>query len=101
MSWDGEGLLKGQATCKVEGGKLVNVEVFYNDTIEKVKVTGDFFIHPEEGLEDVEQALAGVDICSSADGMTNLIERVVTAKQIMMIGVNPKVIAVVVMEALH
>ncbi len=93
--------MKGQATRKVEGGKLVTVEVFYNNTIEKVNVTGDFFIHPEEGLEDVEQALVGVDIGSSVDSMTDLIEQVVRVKQIVMIGVNPKVIAAVVKEALR
>ncbi len=93
--------MKGQATRKVEGGKLVTVEVLYSNTIEKVNVTGDFFIHPEEGLEDVEQALVGVDVSSSVDGMIDLIEQVVTAKQIVMIGVNPKVIAAVVKEALR
>jgi lipoate-protein ligase A len=49
----------GKAEYKVEGGKLVKAQVEKGDGwILRVKITGDFFIHPEEFLEELEEALA-------------------------------------------
>lgn len=44
-------------------GKLVCVEVDADsEKTTKVKITGDFFLHPEDALEKVEQALTGVPL---------------------------------------
>ena len=49
-----------KAEYKVAGGKLVRVQLVKKDSmIEKVKITGDFFLHPEELIEDLEEALVG------------------------------------------
>lgn len=49
------------ADYKVKGGKLLrctlNVD---NNVISSIKITGDFFMYPEEKIEDLEQMLAGV-----------------------------------------
>jgi len=48
---------------KVKGGKLVRVKVKSKcGLIEDVKITGDFFAHPEEGLEEMERELRGTSI---------------------------------------
>lgn len=47
----------GEASRKVEDGKLVRVRV---DDDGSVSVTGDFFLHPEEAIEGLEDALADV-----------------------------------------
>lgn len=45
---------------KVPDGKLVKIELdFVNETILSVKIFGDFFVYPEEGIEKIEEALAG------------------------------------------
>jgi predicted HAD superfamily phosphohydrolase len=43
----------GKASVKVEGGKMVNVEVKGSE----VSVTGDFFIEPAEAREEIETIL--------------------------------------------
>lgn len=43
----------GKDSVKVEGGKMVNVEV----TGSNVSVTGDFFIEPAEAREEIESIL--------------------------------------------
>lgn len=43
----------GKASVKVEGGKMVNVEV----TGSEVALTGDFFIEPAEAREEIETIL--------------------------------------------
>ncbi|MFH0884094.1 MAG: lipoate protein ligase C-terminal domain-containing protein [Candidatus Micrarchaeota archaeon] len=45
---------------KVPGGKLVCVEVWAEGSkVKKVKITGDFFLHPEDAIDPLERALAG------------------------------------------
>ncbi|MBS7655085.1 hypothetical protein KEJ50_01060 [Candidatus Bathyarchaeota archaeon] len=48
---------------KVPGGKLIKVLTsIKNDVIEEIKITGDFFLHPEESIEILEQKLKGMKI---------------------------------------
>ncbi len=45
---------------KVLGGKLLRVTMGVSDgTISYIKVTGDFFLHPEESIKDLESGLIG------------------------------------------
>jgi len=54
------------ADYKATGGKLLRVRlkvVAAMDgtlVIQSVKITGDFFMHPEEAIEDLERLLTGV-----------------------------------------
>lgn len=48
---------------KVKGGKLVRVSVASErGMIAGVRITGDFFVHPEEALEELEKALRGASV---------------------------------------
>ena len=50
----------GKAEYKVAGGKLIRIQLVKKEgRIEKLKITGDFFLHPEELIEDLEKALVG------------------------------------------
>jgi len=45
---------------KVAGGKLLRVQLSEKDgRIRQVKITGDFFLHPETFIESMEEDLAG------------------------------------------
>jgi lipoate-protein ligase A len=45
---------------KVPNGKLVRVSAkVEDDKIMSVRITGDFFLHPEERIFELEKALAG------------------------------------------
>lgn len=55
--------MESSATFKVKGGKLIKVKlVKENDLIISVHIFGDFFIHPEESLELLEESLRNVTI---------------------------------------
>ena len=44
----------GKAKYKVKGGKLIKVQLAKKeDRIEGIKITGDFFLHPEELIEQL------------------------------------------------
>lgn len=50
---------------KIPNGKLVSVEIQPESGIaKKVTITGDFFLHPEEQLGEVERSLEGLPLAS-------------------------------------
>lgn len=49
------------ATRKVPGGKLLRVKCdVVNGVLSGVSLTGDFFMHPEDGVSELENALNGM-----------------------------------------
>lgn len=58
-----EGIITVSATKKL--GKIVKIRISYNQEsqlIQTIKITGDFFIHPEEVIEQLEQKLCGIKL---------------------------------------
>ncbi len=50
----------GRAVYKVKGGKMIKVQLDQREgKIKKVKIMGDFFLHPEDLIEEMEKALTG------------------------------------------
>ena len=48
------------ADYKAQGGKLLRVRLEVSgDVIRAITITGDFFMHPEEALEQLERLLTG------------------------------------------
>ena len=54
--------MQGKSITKVPGGKLLKIFLDYDDKINKIKITGDFFLHPEESLEKLEEYLIGLKL---------------------------------------
>lgn len=60
--------MKNKAEKKVPGGKLLRVTVEIDERInqlENVMFTGDFYMHPEEEIHTLEDALRGTTIDES------------------------------------
>ncbi len=52
-----------RAELKVPGGKLIRIEcAVKNGKIVSAKITGDFFMHPEETINSLEKNLVGSSI---------------------------------------
>jgi len=48
------------ADYKVQGGKLIRIDAsFDGGRITSIRITGDFFIHPEQAVESIERFLIG------------------------------------------
>ena len=55
------GILRGE--LKVTGGKLLKCELtLKKDMVATLKITGDFFLYPEEKITDLETCLLGCRI---------------------------------------
>jgi len=91
-----------RAKMKVPGGKVVEVTVDVLDgIITELKITGDFFVHPEEGIEDLEECLLNQSVKENDMALLNRINETVVEKQLQLIGVTPKSIVLVLREALE
>jgi len=53
------------ATTTTKLGKIVKIKLAYkqeSQLIYSIRITGDFFVHPEEVIEQLEQGLCGVKL---------------------------------------
>jgi len=89
-----------QAKQKVKEGKVVKVEVDCDDFIRNVRITGDFFLHPEDILEEIEKSMVGLERNADEETITSNILKVTADRDVQMIGISPGSIARLIKEAL-
>lgn len=92
--------MKGSATRKITGGKMVRVDVEYDDTIKSVVISGDFFLYPEEFIGAIEQSLVGASVKETNIHFKNRIEDCIGRKRVQLVGFSTDDLAEVVKEAL-
>ncbi|UCE37141.1 MAG: hypothetical protein JSW00_16935 [Thermoplasmata archaeon] len=81
----------GKCIYKVPNGKLLKVTVeFEEDTISRVQIKGDFFIHPEESLDDLEVALKGKDYTRKTIG--DIVGDFFARSGLIAFGITPKAV---------
>lgn len=85
--------MRSVSKYKVPGGKMVEIRIEFNGEIENIEILGDFFIHPEESIQKIEESLFGLDIKEDEESITKIIENVVASNKIEMVGVTPEGIA--------
>ncbi len=93
--------MRGEGSYKVPGGKLVRAKVEFSGVIEGVVLTGDFFLHPEEGVSLLEGALAGMKVQAKEGSMVEALERAAERGGLVLVGITPEGIAKAVREALR
>ncbi|MFC0337429.1 lipoate-protein ligase A [Kushneria avicenniae] len=85
---------------KVPGGKLLVVDlVLDKDRLSSVRLSGDFFLEPDEALDAIDQALTGASVSLSAGELTERIQRALP-EGTTMVGISVPAIATVVRRAL-
>jgi lipoate-protein ligase A len=87
----------GHCTHKVPNGKLLKVTVeFTDDTLKKVLIKGDFFIYPEESLDELEIALTNKEYSRSAIGDT--VGDFFARAGVVAFGITPKAVVDAILE---
>jgi lipoate-protein ligase A len=85
---------------KVQGGKLVVVDLeTSDDRLSAVQVSGDFFLEPEEALDDIRAALQGLPVTATVEDIAAAL-RAGLRPGAEMIGFNPEAVAIAVRRAL-
>ncbi|MHB1491987.1 MAG: lipoyl protein ligase domain-containing protein [Cellulomonas sp.] len=85
---------------KVPGGKLVAAEVSEDDgRLASVRISGDFFLEPDDALERIERALTGLPADSSVAQLTAALREVLDAS-VTLVGFTAESVAIAVRRAL-
>lgn len=83
---------------KVPGGKLVAADVEVEQaTLRSVRVSGDFFLEPDDALERINAALTGLAVDTPVDRLSELVS--VAAGEARLIGFTPDAVAIAVRRA--
>ena len=77
----------------------MSVEV-QDSRIASVKITGDFFIHPEESIFEIEKALAGCNSTADEEELVEKIEKAVKKTGAELVGVDAKGMAFAIRSAM-
>jgi len=82
---------------KVPGGKLIKVKLELEDgIINLIQVQGDFFMHPEEAIEELETVLAG-----SSSNELHKVKDFFSSRDVQLVGVVPEDIVTAITMALE
>jgi len=74
------------AEYKVPGGKLLAAELdVEKDTLVHVKISGDFFMHPEPAIIDLEAVLNGITVGE----ISETVHRFFKENEVSLFGVSP------------
>jgi lipoate-protein ligase A len=85
---------------KTPGGKLVAVDFELADRrLRDVTVSGDFFLYPEEAIESITSALAGLPADSDEGVVARAVQQAIPEGTELM-GFSPEAIAIAVRRAL-
>ena len=81
--------MKANSVYKIPNGKLMKISLDYDkksNKIIKLKITGDFFVYPEEGIEIIENEMEKTII--DKDIIYNKMEKIISNNFIQLIGLN-------------
>ena len=85
---------------KVPGGKLVAVDVEEEDgRLAAVSVSGDFFLEPDEALDDINGALTGMPVGAGVGELASAVSGALD-DSVALVGFTPEAIGVAVRRAL-
>ena len=90
-----------QANKKVAGGKFIRVKLEADAQINAVRINGDFFLHPEDSLPEIEKTLSGLPIDTEESILAKKIHEALARENAAFIGVTPEYIAETIIEALQ
>jgi lipoate-protein ligase A len=86
----------GRCVYKVPNGKLIKIMCeFEDEKIIKVQITGDFFIHPEESIDDLELALKDKEYSRKA--ISDIISKFFSSDDLVAFGITPMAVVDAIM----
>lgn len=80
----------GRAIYKVPQGKMLRVTLDFDEKINSVRLTGDFFIYPEEENESIEKSVSGMEFDRAK--LIAVIENTIKNRKIELFGLNAEAI---------
>ena len=69
-------------------GKLLRIDASFGDKIETIKITGDFFIHPEDTLDQIVDFLTGISVPLDEDFLAKELNFIIDGNEAQLIGIS-------------
>jgi hypothetical protein len=91
--------MKYKVDEQIPAGAQVRVEVEWDKTIKKVRITGDFLAHPESVIESIEESLVGLPSAAWESSLLARINSAVDDSKATLIGISAWDIARLVKRA--
>lgn len=91
--------MQTKSVYKVPDGKLIKIFLDYNESlnvISFIQINGDFFVYPEESIQDLEKELVGNPIDRKI--LYDLIESFIDRNHIEFIGISAESLTEAVMR---
>jgi lipoate-protein ligase A len=89
-----------KAEEKVPGGKLVCIETQIKDgKTTSVRITGDFFLHPEDAIDMVERSLSGLGADASETEISSRIKDSLERSGAQLVGASAEDLARILRKA--
>ena len=89
-----------KAEYKVKGGKMIRIQLVKKcSRIETLKITGDFFLHPETLIEQLERELKGLEL--NENDLAKFIKSLINREKATLLGASPEDIAKCIVMAVE
>lgn len=89
----------GRSELKVPGGKLLRASsTVRHGRFEEIKITGDFFMHPEEAIEELEKRLKGIP--ADEEAVRKTVEEFFKSVAPTVLGASPQYFIEVIMRSI-
>jgi lipoate-protein ligase A len=76
-----------RSQIKVPDGKLVRLDAVCEEhVLSDIKISGDFFVHPEEALFTIERELNGLGLTGTEEDLARKVGDVITTSGAVLIG---------------
>lgn len=86
------------SSYKIPGGKLVKIKLWVDSgKVQSITILGDFFLHPEEVIEVIENSLIGMKI--EADILLTTVSNVLEKTKATFIGASAEDLVKAIMMA--
>lgn len=90
-----------QVVHKTPGGKLVRLQIEHSHfDVEHIRISGDFFLHPEESLGDLEAALVHFSRDISVDRLKEKIDKALEMRSAELVGLDTRTLATIIHAAI-
>ncbi len=80
-------------------GKFLKITLDFNEVINDIVITGDFFAHPEESIDELQENLKGVK--TDPDEIRKILEDFFEQKGVRMYGISVEGVLRGIMECLE
>ncbi|TFF91093.1 hypothetical protein EU545_05670 [Candidatus Thorarchaeota archaeon] len=83
---------------KVPGGKLLRIKMeLEGELITSIQILGDFFLHPEETIIDIEDSLVNMNL--DPEGLLRSVNSAMSERSAKLIGAKPEDIVAAILSA--